>query len=175
MPNVFQGQKSRTTIGTALAEKLGLPFRDADEFHSMENKKKMSQGIALTDQDRRPWLLAIYKYMRRLSKEGNSGVVTCSALRKSYRDILVNGCISEEREPIPEIVFVLLHGSRAVLQNRLDSRSGHFMPTSLLDSQLATLEIPTSDEKCVQVDISMSPDKVMDQIIERTRTIAIKS
>ncbi|XP_062580070.1 probable gluconokinase [Saccostrea cucullata] len=159
----------KTTVGTALAEKLGLPFRDADEFHSKENKEKMSNGIPLTDQDRLPWLLAINKYMKGLSKEGKSGVVTCSALKKVYRDVLVNGCSSED--PIPDILFVLLHGDRAVIQGRLNSRFGHFMPPSLLDSQLATLEIPTIDEKCIQVDIKVPPAEIVDQIIEKTNLL----
>lgn len=113
----------------------------------------------------------------RLSNEGKSGVVTCSALKKLYRDILVNGQAPvPQKEPpqvvpmIKDLVFVLLHGDREILEERMNQRVGHFMPSSLLTSQLATLEVPT-EEKCVQVDVKNSPDSLVDQIIDKIKTL----
>lgn len=112
----------------------------------------------------------------RLSNEGKSGVVTCSALKKLYRDILVNGQAPvPQKEPpqvvpmIKDLVFVLLHGERKILEERMNQRVGHFMPSSLLTSQLATLEVPTEEEKCVQVDVKNSPDSLVDQIIDKIK------
>ncbi|XP_022330372.2 putative gluconokinase isoform X4 [Crassostrea virginica] len=163
----------KSTVGSALAEKLEVAFRDADDFHSKENKEKMSQGIPLTDRDRLPWLLAIHEYIRGLSQGGKSGVVTCSALKKMYRDILVHGSPSASCHDlgIQDIVFVLLHGDREVLQERMKLRQGHFMPSTLLDSQLATLERPTNDEKCVQLDINQPCEDLVEQIIGKTKVL----
>lgn len=114
----------------------------------------------------------------RLSNEEKSGVVTCSALKKLYRDILVNGqapvAQEEPQQVVPtikDVVFVLLHGDREVLEERMNQRVGHFMPSSLLTSQLATLEVPTYEEKCVQVDVKNSLDSLVDQIIDKIKTL----
>ncbi|KAJ8304099.1 hypothetical protein KUTeg_017682 [Tegillarca granosa] len=155
---------------------LGVSFRDADEFHSVENKKKMSSGIPLTDEDRYPWLMAIHNYMKDLHNEGKSGVVTCSALKKSYRQILLTGSDISTRDQktnsdIESLVFVLLNGSKDIILSRMSQRLGHFMPSSLLESQLATLELPDNTERCIQVSIDNDVEGITDEIIKRISEI----
>lgn len=119
----------KSTVGERLARSLGLPFIDADDLHPAENIKKMSAGIPLSDEDRGPWLEAVGAQLR----EASGGiVVACSALRLAYRDKI--------RLAAPETVFVHIEADVPTLRNRMDTRSGHFMSPSLLESQLATLE-----------------------------------
>jgi len=110
----------KSTVGAALAQRLRVPYGDADDFHPPENIAKMTAGEALDDDDRRPWLEAIGRWLA----EHDEGVVTCSALKRSYRDLL--------REHRPDVVFVHLHGDREVIARRQATRPGHFMPASLL-------------------------------------------
>lgn len=129
----------KSTIGSALASKLNRPFKDGDSFHPPESIKIMSSGVALTDVNRLPWLKAINLFAR-----NNPGhVIACSSLKKSYRSIL--------SEHVPSATFILLNLKREVLQKRVSSRPGHFMPALLLDSQLATLEMPGCEERNVIV------------------------
>ncbi|EYC17073.1 hypothetical protein Y032_0031g2261 [Ancylostoma ceylanicum] len=130
----------KTTIGGQLANRLGWNYKDADDFHSEANVAKMSAGIPLNDADRRPWLLEINNYCKSHPKT----IVGCSALKKQYRDIL--------RDKI-HCRFVFLDVSRKELERRLTERKNHYMPVSLLDSQLATLERPGEDEDVVTVRI----------------------
>ena len=125
----------KSTVGSAIAAKLGWEFRDGDDFHPPENRAKMSQGIPLNDSDRWPWLDAISKFSREAESSRQNAVIACSALKEAYRTRLRTGC--------HEMRFVFLQGSRDLLASRLKGRTGHFMPPSLLDSQLATLEVPT--------------------------------
>ena len=126
----------KTTIGDLVARELGVPFLDGDSLHPVENVAKMAAGTPLTDDDRWPWLATVGS---ELANAGDGGLVlACSALRRSYRDAI--------REQAPDTVFLHLHGSKDVLARRLEGRSGHFMPTTLLDSQLATLEPLEADE-----------------------------
>jgi carbohydrate kinase (thermoresistant glucokinase family) len=118
----------KTSVGLALAQKLHARFVDADDLHPAANKAKMSSGIPLNDDDRWPWLDAVASNL----EEQESTIVACSALKKAYRDRILAAA--------PGTVFVHLHGSREVLAERLGNRKGHFMPASLLDSQLETLE-----------------------------------
>lgn len=135
----------KTTLGAALAARLGASFVEGDQLHSAENVEKMSKGVALTDEDRWPWLGRIGVALR-----GSSGVVaSCSALKKSYRRVIAE---TAERP----VLFIHLHGSRAVLEQRIASRKGHFMPASLLESQLATLELPDSTEPHITIDVAAS-------------------
>jgi gluconokinase len=135
----------KTTLGEALAAKLGVPFVEGDKLHSAENVAKMSKGIALTDEDRWPWLSGVGETLA-----GSSGAIaSCSALKKVYRDRITQTA----GRPV---AFLLLHGDRALLQKRIAKRKGHFMPASLLDSQLATLEIPGADENALVIDIALS-------------------
>jgi gluconokinase len=118
----------KTTVGAALAQRLGVPFADADDFHSEANVAKMSAGVPLDDADRVPWLHAIGEWLAKSA----GGVVSCSALKRAYRDVL--------REHVPDVFFVHLDGDRETVRRRVAGRPGHFMPESLVASQFAALE-----------------------------------
>jgi gluconokinase len=139
----------KTTIAAGLAEKLGIPFVEGDSLHPAANVKKMASGTPLTDEDRWPWLAAIGERMEVERVTGHGVVVSCSALKRSYRDCL-------RKEVHGKVYFILLDGSREVISDRMKKRKGHFMPPALLDSQFATLEKPTPDEHAVILDISHS-------------------
>ncbi|WP_181777057.1 gluconokinase [Amycolatopsis pittospori] len=140
----------KTTVGTALAERLGVDYAEADTFHPQANIDKMSSGHPLNDEDRQPWLEAIADWIREHQDSG--GVVTSSALKYRYRDILRNG---------GKVWFLHLHGDRALLAERMATRSGHFMPVSLLDSQLADLEPLQPDEFGLVADIAKTPEEIV--------------
>jgi gluconokinase len=142
----------KTSVGELLAAKLGFPFRDADEFHPPANVAKMSSGVPLEDADRWPWLDAIGAAIRDAQREGI--VVACSALKRVYRDRIIRAA----GRPVD---FVFLDGSLETLRQRIGGRRGHFMPPSLLDSQLATLERPKGDERAVTVSIEQPIDAVV--------------
>ena len=142
----------KTSVGERLAAHYGCPFRDADEFHPAANIAKMSVGIALNDDDRWPWLDAIAAAIRDAAPNGI--VVACSALKRVYRERI------SERAARP-VTFVFLDGSLATLRQRIGGRRGHFMPPSLLDSQLATLERPSPDEDAVRVSIDAPLKRVV--------------
>ena len=129
----------KTTIGALLAGRLRWRFADADTFHPAANVAKMRNGIPLTDADREPWLRAVAAWMDERIAAGQSGVITCSALKRAYRDQLLDG------RPMATLFF--LEVPREVLEKRLVSRPGHFFPEKLLDSQLNTLELPAPDER----------------------------
>lgn len=134
----------KSTVGAALAQRLGWAFEDGDSLHPAANIAKMRAGIPLTDDDRRPWLQAIGAWMDEHTAAGESVVVACSALKRSYRDLLRRGR--------PEMRIVLLQVSSAILESRLKERPGHFFSPSLLDSQLAALEPPDPSECVLVVD-----------------------
>jgi len=145
----------KSTVGAAVAERLGVPYADADDFHSAANKKKMGSGVALTDDDRWPWLRAIGDWLAEHRDTG--AVATCSALRRVYRDTL--------RERAPDAVFVHLHGDRETARARVSGRRGHFMPESLVDSQFDTLEPLGADERGVVLDMARSVDELVDETV----------
>ena len=163
MPNAPQDTKSipivvmgvagsgKSSVGEALAKHLGVPFRDADEFHPKANIAKMSAGIPLTDEDRWPWLDAIGKA---LAESDGSLIVACSALRRIYRDRLT-------RAAGRPVIFLWLDGSKATIAARMKRRKHHFMPPSLLDSQFATLEPPGPDELAVRVSVEPPREQVV--------------
>lgn len=140
----------KSTIGELLAQKLGAAFIDGDFLHPEKNVTKMAAGRPLDDADRKPWLEAIGQKLAQAGQE--SLVIACSALKRSYRDII--------RAADPAARFVLLQGPRELLSERLASRRGHFMPPSLLESQLETLEPLDSDELGVVLDISEKPEEL---------------
>lgn len=140
----------KTTVGTALAEALGVAYAEADSFHPEANIEKMTAGTPLTDEDRWPWLDAIAAWIREHQDTG--GVVTSSALKRRYRDVLRSG---------GDVWFVHLDGPREVIAGRMAGRSGHFMPPSLLDSQIADLEPLDDDERGVVVDLTESPGDIV--------------
>jgi gluconokinase len=129
----------KTTVAELLAGQLHWQFADADTFHPEANVAKMRAGIPLTDDDRQPWLRAVAEWMDARIADGQSGVITCSALKRAYRDLLLTGR--------PSATMVFLQVSRDVLDRRLLSRPDHFFPEKLLDSQLAALEPPAPDER----------------------------
>lgn len=140
----------KTTIGEDLAERLGVEYAEADTFHSKANIAKMSAGHPLTDEDRRPWLQAIADWIREHQQTG--GVVSSSALKRRYRDVLRTG---------GDVWFLHLNGPAALIADRMRHRAGHFMPVSLLDSQLGDLEPLESDERGVVVDIAQPPADIV--------------
>ena len=148
----------KSTVAELVAERLGWPMAEGDDFHSLENKAKMASGTPLTDADRVPWLESIRDY---LDRQPSNMVVTCSALKKFYRDIL--------RTARGRVRFLHLHGSPTVLASRIGSRAGHFMPPGLLISQLETLEQLQPDEDGTVVDVSGSPEEIVEQAVTRLR------
>jgi gluconokinase len=151
----------KTTIGPLLAARFGVPYAEGDEFHPQANIAKMSAGVPLTDDDRRPWLDAIGAWAH--ERSGLGGVVSCSALKRSYRDRL--------RAAAPGLVFVHLTGGRALIEDRMSHRRGHFMPTALLDSQFATLEPLGPDEPGVEVDVAGSPEEITERAANALRRL----
>ena len=136
----------KTTIAKAVADRLGWPYLEGDDLHPPANVAKMHAGTPLTDDDRAPWLAAIAAWIDARLAAGEAGVVTCSALKHAYRDVLVG-----ER---PHVRVIYLHADKLVIARRLAGRTGHFMPPSLLDSQFATLEEPTPDEHALTVEVA---------------------
>jgi carbohydrate kinase (thermoresistant glucokinase family) len=144
----------KSTIAALLAGRLSWPFAEGDDMHPPEIVAKMHAGHPLTDTDRRPWLERIAAWIDEQIAAGRSALVTCSALKRSYRDLL-------RRE---QVMFVYLHGDFEVISRRLAARQGHFMPAALLESQFADLEPPTADEQAIRVDIGGSPVELADEI-----------
>jgi len=148
----------KTTVGTLLAQKLGWQFADADDFHSPENIEKIRRGIPLDDSDRAPWLSALRNAILQRNAKGRNVVLACSALKRGYR--------KELRAVL--VRFVYLKGSSRVILDRLRSRHGHFAKEAILESQLAALEEPGSDEPdVITVDIDQPPDAIVSEIIAK--------
>ncbi|WP_346232120.1 gluconokinase [Parafrigoribacterium mesophilum] len=146
----------KSTIGTALARKLDVPFVDGDSLHSAENIRLMASGHALTDEERLPWLQAVGE---RLAGAGDRGVVVaCSALKRSYRDLL--------REHAPDMATIYAKGDIQLIRTRISGRHHDYMPTSLLQSQFDTLEERDSDEPGITVDIGQTPAQIVERIAE---------
>ncbi len=142
----------KTTVGTRLAERLTVPYAEADDFHPPGNVAKMAAGTPLTDEDRAPWLDAIADWLA--GQGGAGGVVTCSALKRRYRDRL--------RSAAPGVFFLHLDGSPELVARRLGERRGHFMPPSLLRSQFDALEPLHDDEPGAAVDIGGTPEETVE-------------
>ena len=145
----------KTTVGERLAARLGVEYGEADDFHPQSNKDKMRAGVPLDDRDRGPWLEAVACWLAERSRLG--AVATCSALRRRYRDRL--------RERAPDAVFLHLRAPREVLSERMATRRGHFMPATLLESQLQTLEPLEPDERGLEVDNTAPPEEIVDQFV----------
>lgn len=148
----------KTTIGALLAGRLHCQYAEADAFHSPENVAKMAAGHPLTDEDRWPWLHAIGQYIDERIANGERAVVTCSGLKRKYRDLLRR----------PDVQIVYLRGSRELIAQRLAARHGHFFSAAMLDSQLADLEEPTPDEGVVIVPVSGTPAEIVQEIVVAT-------
>ena len=144
----------KSLIGTALAAKLGLPCVEGDQLHPAVNVAKMSSGIPLTDEDRWPWLDRVGEELRARTADVGGAIAACSALKRIHRQRLRDAAGRNLR-------FVFLRGKRATLAERLTARKHHFMPASLLDSQLATLEDPTGEEGVCTIDVEATPDDIV--------------
>jgi gluconokinase len=151
----------KTTVGLALARRLDVPFHDADDLHDAASVARMRAGHPLTDADRAPWLARLNALIAATLARGDSAVLACSALRRRYRDALVPA-----GAPRGSVVFVYLRVPRAALADRLTTRPGHYMPASLLDSQLETLEEPGPDEPALTVNAERPVADVVEDVLE---------
>ncbi|GII99955.1 gluconate kinase (SKI family) [Sediminihabitans luteus] len=149
----------KTTVARLVVERTGRTYAEADDFHPAANVAAMRAGVALTDADRAPWLAALRDWMSAQHAAGVRTVVTCSALRRAYRDVL--------REAAGTVRFVHLDGTRELLAARIGARTDHFMPASLLDSQLATLDPLEADEDGVRLDVAATPPQIVAAILGR--------
>lgn len=148
----------KSTVGALLAGRLHWPYADADSFHSPANVAKMAAGHPLTDEDRAPWLQAIRAWLDERVRQGEPGIVTCSALKRRYREVLRR----------PEVKIVYLRGTPAQIETRMVARQGHFFRASMLESQFAALEEPAADEHVITVSIEGTPAEIVDAIIAAT-------
>jgi gluconokinase len=144
----------KSTVGAELARRLGVPFADADSFHPPSNIAKMAAGTPLTDDDRYPWLEAVGQW---LADHEDGGVMSCSALKRTYRDRLRSHC--------PRIVFLHLTGSPELIGRRQAGRPGHFMPSALVGSQFDTLEPLAPEEHGIAVDVGSSVDSIVERFL----------
>ncbi|HET6607946.1 MAG TPA: gluconokinase [Rhodopila sp.] len=149
----------KTTVAALLAAALGCQFQEGDDLHPAANVEKMHGGTPLTDADRLPWLRKIAEEIDGWRARGESGVLTCSALKRSYRDIIIG-----DRQ---DVTLVYLKGSHDLIHRRMAARHEHFMPVALLDSQFATLQEPTPDEHPVTVDVGGRPAEIAAEIVHQ--------
>ncbi|NXY64937.1 GNTK gluconokinase, partial [Callaeas wilsoni] len=151
---------------------LGWKFYDADDYHPLENKKKMAEGMPLNDEDRIPWLRALHDILRREDTSRQNAILACSALKKMYRRVLISGASAIERNQTEQpgedqalkILFVHLDGSMDIIAGRLQKRRGHFMPPELLKSQFDTLEPPCAPENFITVSLEKSLPEIVLEI-----------
>jgi gluconokinase len=149
----------KTTVGNLLASRIGAEFADADWFHPKANIEKMHQGTPLTDDDRLPWLQAIADWIDAKLRAGKRAVVACSALKRRYRDLLIDGR--------PNVRLIHLTGDMDLISRRIATRHEHFMPASLLQSQFDALEPPGAEENPIVVSIAPQPAEIVDEIVAR--------
>jgi gluconokinase len=149
----------KTTVAVLLSAALGCQFQEGDDLHPAANVEKMRGGTPLTDADRLPWLRKIAEEIDGWRARGESGVLTCSALKRSYRDIIIG-----DRS---DVTLVYLKGSQDLIHRRMAARHEHFMPVALLDSQFATLQEPTPDEHPIAVDVEGRPAEIVAEIVHR--------
>jgi carbohydrate kinase (thermoresistant glucokinase family) len=149
----------KTTVAALLAAALGCQFQEGDDLHPAANVDKMHGGTPLTDADRLPWLRKIAEEIDGWRARGGSGVLTCSALKRSYRDIIIDGR--------PDVTLVYLKGSYDLIRRRMAARHEHFMPVVLLDSQFGTLQEPTPDEQPIIVDVGARPADIAAEIVHQ--------
>jgi len=148
----------KTTLATALARSLNVAFEEGDTLHPPANVAKMKAGQPLSDDDRAPWLARVKEWIETHLDHGQSGIITCSALKRAYRDVL--------RANRANVVFVYIDGDESLIRQRLSGRKGHFMPPSLLSSQFATLEPPTENEHPIVVSAADIPSEQVRKAIE---------
>lgn len=156
----------KTTVAHLVAARTGMLFAEADDFHPRANVEKMRAGTPLTDEDRWPWLHDLAAWMADRSAEGRSTIITCSALRRAYRQVLAEG--------VPSLDFVHLDGPREVIHERMQRRHHEYMPASLLDSQVDTLEPLQPDEPGMVLDLTLAPETLAAQVVERLHLRALR-
>jgi carbohydrate kinase (thermoresistant glucokinase family) len=149
----------KTTVAVLLSAALGCQFQEGDDLHPTKNVEKMHSGTPLTDADRLPWLRKIAEEIDGWRARGESGVLTCSALKRAYRDIIIG-----DRS---DVTLVYLKGSHDLIHRRMAARHEHFMPVALLDSQFAALQEPTPDELPITVDVGGRPTEIVDEIVRQ--------
>jgi gluconokinase len=154
----------KSTVAGALADRLGWPLAEGDDFHSSANIAKMHSGTPLNDGDRMPWLAAIRVWIDAQVRAGKPGIVTCSALKRAYRDLLAEGR--------PELLFIYLRGPVALMSQHLAAREGHFMPASLLPTQFEVLEEPAADEPVLIVDAARPVAAIVSDVVDFLKTAA---
>lgn len=147
----------KSTIGRLLAARLGWTYAEADDFHPDSNIAKMAAGQPLDDADRAPWLAAIGAWIDETTRAGQPAVVSCSALKRAYRDTL--------REGRPNVRLIYLDADHQIISERLAAREGHFFPARLLDSQFHDLERPDPDEHALMVDVDATPEQIVDRLL----------
>src|SRR6185295_5718435 len=147
----------KSTVGAALAQRLHAAFLEGDAFHPPANVARMAAGVALTDDDRRDWLRALSDELGAAARAGRAVVLSCSALKRSYRDTL--------RAQASDLALVYLRGTPQLLAQRMAGRQGHYMPPSLLASQLATLEPPQDDEHALTLDVAHDPQQLVHETL----------
>lgn len=151
----------KSTVARELAGRLAVDFLEGDDFHPAQNVARMASGVALTDEDRQGWLETLAARLTMAKAQGQGLVISCSALKRSYRDILRKGA--------PNLLLVHLRGDYDVLAARMERRASHYMPSSLLDSQFATLEPPGADENALTLDVEQSVELIVSAIVGRLR------
>jgi carbohydrate kinase (thermoresistant glucokinase family) len=149
----------KSTIGAMLAHRLHWLYEDGDWFHPKKNIEKMHHGEPLNDEDRWPWLHAIADWIDATRRSGNHGVVACSALRRSYRDILIG--------PRRDVRLIYLKGDQDLIARRVAARADHFMPAALLDSQFAALQEPAPDERAITILVAPHPREIVETIVAK--------
>lgn len=149
----------KSTVGMQLADTLKLPFLEGDLLHPERNVARMAAGVALSDEDREGWLQALAERLRQAHTAGQGLVLSCSALKRAYRDILRGGA--------PGLRFIYLHGDYPLLAARMSARTGHYMPLSLLTSQLDTLEAPDVEENAQSFDVACRPEDIVAAVLTR--------
>lgn len=153
----------KTSVANALTHTLGWPYAEADDFHPQANKDKMAAGIALNDDDRWPWLESLKTWMSNNALAGNSSIVTCSALKRSYRELLAGA--------EGHVFFIHLAGDQELIASRMSMRVGHFMPATLLPSQFATLEPLEADEHGITLDINKNVPQLVAEILAEVEEV----
>jgi|WetSurMetagenome_2_1015567.scaffolds.fasta_scaffold00092_23 gluconokinase len=158
MVYIFMGVSGcgKTTIGKMLANKLGAPFYDGDDYHSQQNIAKMKNGMPLDDEDRRPWLTTLAEYISEWNR-GAGAVLACSALKEGYRQIL-------SRDGQENVLFIHMEGERSIIRSRMKERDDHFFPEELLESQFRDMEIPGN---AITVKIDKEPEAICTEIMDK--------
>jgi gluconokinase len=157
----------KSTVAAQLAAALGVAFLEGDSLHPARNVARMAAGFALSDADREGWLQALAARIRQAREAGQGLVLSCSALKRSYRDIL--------RQGAPDLHFLFLHGDTSLLESRMAARTGHYMPLSLLASQLSTLEVPGEGENAQRFDIARPPEEIVARVLAARSSTQMRS